>query len=95
MTRAFSSAREFLDADCPRHNACIVIDLEISGMDALEFKTALLARGLSIPMIVTTSLEELQALDAVRDLGAVAYFRKPVDRHALIDTIRWAFSNGR
>lgn len=86
----FSSARDFLDSEYRPEKACLIVDLEVTGMAALEFKKALLEKGLPHSIIVTTFSEGLKAPEVVRGLGAFAYFRKPVDGHALIDTINLA-----
>lgn len=85
----FASAPEFLGrADLDRH-ACVVIDAsEPGGVNfALPSQIPGHPSGLSFVYVTASDSDEDRRL--VRDLGAVAYLRKPVDDQALLDAIWW------
>jgi CheY-like chemotaxis protein len=43
-----------------------------------------------LPFILLTANDEEETRREARSAGAAAFFRKPVDAEALLDTIRWA-----
>ncbi len=55
--------------------------------------TELASRGISMPVIVVTADEDPETRVWARRMGAVAFFRKPVDGPALLDAIAWALGN--
>ena len=92
--RAFPSADSFLNAPCPAENACVVSDVRMQGMSGLELQRESRKRGSPLRFIFITAqdTEETRA-EAIRG-GAVAFFVKPVDAQALLDSIRWALAVG-
>ena len=45
-----------------------------------------------LPVIVVSASDDEPIREHVRELGAVSFFRKPVDDQALLDAIWWAIS---
>jgi len=88
----FSSAEEFLDSPKQRENACILIDIRMPGSTGFDLQQKLAASDIRIPVIVISASDDAQIRERARDLGAVAFFRKPVDDQALLDAIWWAIS---
>ena len=87
--RDFASANEFLDAldhDVP---GCLVLDARMPGMTGEELHAELQARDIHLPIIVITAFDESATRKQAQKMGAVAFFRKPVDGTALLDTIEW------
>ena len=54
---------------------------------------AFLARQIHLPVIVITAHDEPGTAERVRELGAVAYLKKPVDRDALLSAISAALTH--
>ena len=48
-----------------------------------------LSLGPYAPRIISAS-DDAQTREHARELGAIVFFRKPVDDQALLDAIRWA-----
>ena len=92
-TLAFASVEEFLASDFQRHHACIVADVHMPGISALELPARLKGLGVDIPVIFVTADYSPDTRERVRDCGGVGYFNKPVDDQALIDTIQWAVTD--
>jgi FixJ family two-component response regulator len=90
---AFSSVDEFLESDFQRHHACIVADVHMPGISALELPERLHGLGVDIPVIFVTADYSPNTRERVRRSGGSAYFNKPVDDQALIDMIRWAVAD--
>jgi FixJ family two-component response regulator len=91
----FSSAEEFLKSEKPNKNSCIIIDIRMPGLTGFDLQRKLMAQGSRIPVIVISASDDAQVREQARDLGAVAFFRKPIDDQALLDAITWAISGGK
>ncbi|HME44651.1 MAG TPA: hypothetical protein VKF36_16295 [Syntrophorhabdales bacterium] len=52
------------------------------------------ARKIGIPVIVVSAYDDEPTRQLARELGAVAFFRKPVDGQALLDAIWFAIWGG-
>jgi FixJ family two-component response regulator len=91
----FASAEEFLESSKPNRNACIIIDIRMPGLTGFDLQRKLKAQGSRIPIIVISASDDAQVREQARELGAVAFFRKPIDDQALLDAITWAISQGR
>jgi FixJ family two-component response regulator len=90
--RTFPSATEFLDSGSREEDACLIADIRMPGLGGLDLQRELLAEGSTIPVIFITAFDTQETRKRARALGAVGYFRKPVDDQALLDAIRWALS---
>jgi FixJ family two-component response regulator len=90
--QTYSSGAEFL-AD-PDHNqmACLVVDQRMPGMSGLALLMELARRGLSIPALLITGVEDADIAREADNLGAMTVMQKPVSSHTLLQFI--AFSTG-
>ena len=88
----FSSAEEFLDSPKQKENACILIDIRMPGASGFDLQQKLAASDIRIPVIVISASDDAQIRERARELGAVSFFRKPVDDQALLDAISWTIS---
>jgi FixJ family two-component response regulator len=88
----FSSADEFLNSPKQKKNACILIDIRMPGSTGFDLQQKLTAFDMRIPVIVISASDDAQIRERARELGAVSFFRKPVDDQALLDAIWWAIS---
>jgi FixJ family two-component response regulator len=90
----FSSADEFFTEPKQGENSCILMDIRMPGSTGFDFQRKLAELEMKIPVIVVSASDEEQAREHAKQLGAVAFFRKPVDDQALLDTIWWVTSRG-
>lgn len=90
---AYADASEFLAAVTATPNACLVLDARMPGLGGAGLMAELASKGIAMPVIVVTADEDPETRRRARRLGAVAFFRKPVDGPALLDAIAWALSN--
>ncbi len=88
----FSSADEFLNSPKQKKNSCILIDIRMPGSSGFDLQQKLAACDIRIPVIVISASDDAQIRERARELGAVSFFRKPVDDQALLDAIWWAIS---
>ncbi len=91
--RSFVSIEEFLGAECPYENACLIADVKVLEADGLELRAKLAESACRVPVIFVTAYDNRTARDEAKKMGAVAYFLKPVDDQALLDAIEWAINN--
>ena len=89
---AFPDPEDFLAGARQEENSCIIADLRIPGFTGFDFQRELANRDLGIPVIVVSATDDAHTRDHARALGAVAFFRKPVDDQALLDAVWWAIS---
>ena len=87
---AFPSAADFLASRFLPETACLVADVQMSGMTGVELHRHLVDAGYAIPTILVTAyLEEAVRDRALKD-GVVCYLSKPVDDEHLERCLRSA-----
>jgi FixJ family two-component response regulator len=91
----FSSAEEFLDQVSVTEGDCLVLDLQMPGMKGFTLLEELKLRSIRLPVIVVTAFDSPQSRERSMQLGAEAFFRKPVDAQALLDSVHWAINKSR
>jgi len=88
--QAYTSAEEFLQYCRPTAADCLLLDVQMQGMNGLELHRQLRQSGVQVPVIFITAFDDESTREAARDLGAAGYFRKPFDDQALLDAIKFA-----
>jgi FixJ family two-component response regulator len=91
----FSSAEEFLSNPRQKENACIIIDIRMPSLSGVDLPERLASEGIRIPVIAISANDDEKTREHAKELGAVGFFRKPVDDQALLDAIWWAISGGK
>lgn len=92
---AFISGQEFIDRieTTPSFQPdCVVLDVQMPGMNGLEVQSRLARSGNPLPVIFITAHDETGVRDQALAAGAVAFLRKPFNDELLIDTLRTALS---
>lgn len=88
----FPSPDEFLAFPIQAKDACILLDIRMPGTTGFDLQQKLSDVGISLPVIVVSASDDVQVRETAQRLGAVSFFRKPVDDQALLDAILWAIS---
>jgi len=88
--RAFAGAEEFMQSGDLSEGVCIVVDIQMPGLTGFDLQEGLLSKNIRVPTIVISAMDDAETRERARKLGATAFFRKPVDGQALIDSIQWA-----
>ena len=78
---------ELFDAMAEKSPDCIVLDLQMPGMDGFDVMKYLGRRGVRIPTIVISAEDEPSSRENCLVAGATAYLRKPLDADELLKTI--------
>jgi CheY-like chemotaxis protein len=89
---SFPSAEELLQNKKLDENSCIIIDIRMPGLTGLDLQRELKVQGSRIPVLSSRPAMTLWSGNRRGELGAVAFFRKPIDDQALLDAISWAVS---
>lgn len=91
---ACASVDEFLALDLRAERCCVVADVRMPGTTSLDLPEALAARRRNMPVIFLTAKDTPETRAEAKVHGGAAFFRKPVDDQALLDTIAWLAANG-
>jgi CheY-like chemotaxis protein len=87
---AFASGEDFLRSSRLDAVGCVILDLAMPGMNGLEVKQQLAARGLQIPIVFVTAQRDEDLGQRASAAGALAVLRKPVDHEELVRLVREA-----
>ena len=87
---ACGDASEFLAAARESTEGCVVLDAQMAGHGGARLMNDIGSASIPMPVVVVTAAEDPRSRRQARDMGAVAFFRKPVDGAALLDAIAWA-----
>jgi FixJ family two-component response regulator len=90
----YASGEEFIEAMPGHAPDCLLLDLQLPGLNGLAVQTWLRQSGLTLPVIFITASEGLEARAQALQSGATAWLHKPVEDAALLDTIRLALERG-
>jgi FixJ family two-component response regulator len=81
--------RDFV-AQAPRHaGLCALVDLSDTDLGEPALRAQLRTLGALLPLIALSVRDDAVTRRLARELGARAFFRKPVDAAALLDSIDW------
>jgi FixJ family two-component response regulator len=87
----FKTGDDFLDMfdSIPSYRpACIVLDIQMPGLNGLEVQQRLAGSG--IPVVFITAHDEIGVRDQALAAGAAAYLRKPFNDEILIKAVTTA-----
>ena len=91
----FKSGQDFLDlweAMPSFKPGCVILDVQMPGMNGLDVQQQLVKRRTKIPVIFITAHDDVGARERALAAGAIAFIRKPFQDELLIKTMREALS---
>jgi FixJ family two-component response regulator len=89
-TAAFASAEDFLRSGTLPDSSCLIVDIQMPGMNGLELQSELAAAGCHVPIIFITAYDDEESRERALQGGAVAFLGKPFNDEELLQTIRSA-----
>ena len=90
--QSFENAKAFLSAYQPNFFGCVIIDVQMPGMDGLQLQDELSWRKILLPIIFLTGHGDIpMSVKAIKG-GAVDFLTKPVIREKLLICVRAAFA---
>ena len=87
---AFESAESFLKSAQLHHTSCLVVDIQMPGMNGLKLQSELAAAGCGIPIIFITAYDNKDTRQQAMQAGAVAFLGKPFNDEELLQAVRLA-----
>ena len=93
--RTFASALEFLALNPVPAEGCLILDVEMPGMNGLDLQRAMNGSGIFLPVIFLTGHGDIPMTVEAMKAGAVHFLTKPVREDALMNAIRQALNSDR
>lgn len=87
---AFESAEAFLKSGQLHETSCLVVDLQMPGMNGLQLQSHLAAVSCKIPIIFITAYDNKESRQQALQAGAVAFLGKPYSDELLLQALRGA-----
>ena len=84
---AFRSVQALLERGVPERGACLVLDVDMPGIDGIELKRTLVDAGRDLPTVFITAREPGEVGDSLAALAPVAVLYKPFAKEALLEAI--------
>ena len=86
----FASAEDFLSSGRLHETACLVLDVQMPGLNGLELQSRLITDGHQVPIIFITAFNEENARAQALKAGALGYLVKPFEEADLLTAINVA-----
>src|ERR1700753_366603 len=86
----FESADDFLKSDELPKASCLILDVQMPGMNGLELHGRLVADGRKIPTIFVTAFPDKRVRERALRAGGVCFLSKPFARNDLLGCIQSA-----
>jgi FixJ family two-component response regulator len=94
-SQAFETAEDFLRAKRSDAPSCLILDVDLPGMNGLDFQEQLTKAGLRIPIVFITAHGDIPMTVRAMKLGAMEFLTKPFDDVALLNAIQQALARDR
>jgi len=91
----FASAAEFMQHEHSDEEGCILLDVQLPGLNGLELQEALAKKGSYLPIIFITGHGDIPMSVRAMKAGAVDFLSKPFDDEVLLQAIDQALMKGR
>ena len=88
QTAVFESAETFLRSGQVHDTSCLIVDVQMPGMNGLDLQRHLATAGYEIPIIFITAYDNKESHEQAMQAGALAFLSKPFNDTLLLETIR-------
>jgi FixJ family two-component response regulator len=92
---AFASAREFMDGGHDQSDGCLVLDVNLPGLNGIDLQRTLAERGSALPIVFLTGAPDIHIGIQAMKGGAADFLTKPVDDKVLLDAVDAAVERSR
>lgn len=82
--RSYPSAEAFLEQTLPDPPCCLLLDLDLPGIDGLALQSVLAERGLFIPTVFLSGNTNPAHVTSAMNAGALSFYHKPADPEQLL-----------
>ncbi len=87
---SFSSAEEFLASASAHNAACLILDIQLPGIDGLELQDKLIESDNRVPIVFVTAQGTQANREKAMRRGASGFLPKPFRRDDLVKLVRAA-----
>src|SRR5579871_1089225 len=87
MTKTFASGEEFLAAPRAKVPSCLVLDVNLPGVNGLDLQQELGKSGSQVPIVFLTGHGDIPMTVRALKAGATDFLTKPVDDELLLNAI--------
>ena len=94
-SESFGTAEEFLRNKPPEGPSCLVLDVNLPGVNGLDFQRQLADAGIQIPIIFVTGHGDIPMTVKAMKSGAVEFLTKPFEDQDLLNAIHQALDRDR
>ena len=91
----FASAEDFLAIYQAQQPGCLVVDVQLGGMDGLSLQSELHVKGINLPVIVMTAYGDVATARVALKGGAIDFLEKPIDVELLYKAVHEALDRDR
>jgi FixJ family two-component response regulator len=91
---AFESAETLLKSGQLQETSCLIVDVQMPGMDGLQLQRHLASLGYKIPIIFITAYDSKESRQQAMQADAVAFLSKPFNDELLLETIHATLRDG-
>jgi FixJ family two-component response regulator len=88
----FASGEELLAWEQLPTVACLVLDVNLTGLNGFEVQECLVDSGLAIPIVFITAHDDAATRERAERAADAHYLRKPFDEQALVEEIQKALA---
>lgn len=92
---SFRTAEQFLRSKRPEGPSCLVLDVNLPGVNGLDFQRQLADAGIQIPIIFVTGHGDIPMTVKAMKSGAMEFLTKPFDDQDLLNAIYQALERDR
>ena len=87
---AFESVEKFLASGHVNDSSCLIVDVQMPGVNGLQLQNQLAAADCRIPIIFITAYDDKESRRRAIQAGAIAFLGKPFSDEQLLQSIRLA-----
>jgi FixJ family two-component response regulator len=83
----FGSAEEFLASECARKSVCLIVDIQLPGINGLELQSKLAGADNRVPIIFVSAQGNSANRERAIRQGAAGFLSKPFRREELLKLV--------
>jgi FixJ family two-component response regulator len=95
MAKTFASGEEFLAAARSKVPGCLILDVNLPGLNGLDLQQEIAESDAEIPIIFLTGYGDIPMTVHAVKAGAANFLTKPVDDKELLQAVRQALERSR
>jgi len=88
--RTFESAEQFLQSGASGETLCLIVDIQMPGLNGFDLQRVLKERGYRIPVVFITAFPDERRRTSAFEAGAIGFLSKPFEEQSLINCLALA-----